>query len=91
VNVEAQRDDPASTLTLVRELIRVRRSLPEEFQLLEAAEGVLAYARGDHVVCLNTTPEPLPAVRAREVVIETTPGAIETDLIAAHAGAVTVG
>ncbi|MET0957026.1 MAG: alpha-amylase family glycosyl hydrolase [Solirubrobacterales bacterium] len=91
VNVEAQRDDPASTLTLVRELIRVRRSLPDDFRLLETQEGVLAYARGDHVVCLNTTAQPLPAPRARELVIETTPGALEGDLIGAHAGAVTAG
>ena len=48
VNVEAQRDDPASTLTLVRELIRLRRSLPREFRLLDAADGVLAYARGEY-------------------------------------------
>jgi alpha-glucosidase len=91
VNVEAQREDPGSTLTLVRDLIRIRRSLPAGFRLLEGAEGVVAYARGDHVVCLNTTAEPLPAVRAREPVIETTPGALEGGMIAAHAAAITAG
>jgi hypothetical protein len=69
----------------------VRRSLPDDFRLLEAAEGVLAYARGGHVVCLNTTPVPRPAVRAREVVIETAPRALEGDTIAAHAAALTTG
>ena len=38
-SVEAQRDDPASMLNLVRELIAVRRTLGEGFELLDAAPG----------------------------------------------------
>jgi alpha-glucosidase len=91
VNVEAQRGDPASTLTLVRELIRLRRSLPRDFRLLDAPAGVVAYARGSHVVALNTTTDPLPAPRAGELVIETTEGALSGDELAAHAAAVTAG
>jgi alpha-glucosidase len=91
VNVEAQRGDPASTLTLVRELIRLRRSLPRDFRLLDAPAGVVAYARGSHVVALNTTTDPLPAPRAGELVIETTEGALSGDELAAHAAAITAG
>ena len=45
-NVEAQRDDPGSMLSLVRELIALRRELGDGFELLDAAEGVVAYRRG---------------------------------------------
>src|SRR5919106_4548002 len=71
VNVEAQRDDPGSMLTLTRELIRLRRSLARDFRLLDSAPGVLAYARGEHVVALNTTAAALPAPRGGELVLET--------------------
>ncbi len=89
VNVEAQRDDPASMLTLVRRLIQLRRSLPRDFELLDAAAGVVAYARGEHVVALNTTGAPLEVPRGRELVLETVAGALEGERLAPHAGAVT--
>ncbi len=60
-NVEAQRDDPGSMLSFVRALIELRRTLGDGFELVDAAEGVVAYRRGDHVVAVNTTSEPLPA------------------------------
>ena len=60
-NVEAQRDDPRSMLTLVRDLLTQRRLLGGGLQLLDAAPGVLAYARGDHAVAINTTGEERPA------------------------------
>ena len=88
VNVESQRDDPDSTLTLVRELIRLRRELPREFRLLDAAEGVVAYERGDYVVAINTSREARPAPRAAELAVETQPGAVRGDRLAAHAAAV---
>ncbi len=89
VSVEAQRDDPASTLALVRELIRLRRSLPRDFRLLDAAAGVVAYARGEHVVAINTTNEPVPVPRGRELVLETVGGVLEGELLAAHGAAIT--
>jgi alpha-glucosidase len=89
VNVEAQRDDPRSTLTLVRELIRLRRSLTPDFRLLDAGSGVIAYARGERVIAINTTPNTARVPRARELVIETEPGAFEGDELAAHAAAIT--
>ena len=51
VNVEAQRDDPASMLTLYRRLIALRRGEPAlevgRLELLEAGADVLAYLRGE--------------------------------------------
>ena len=66
-NVEAQRDDPRSTLSLVRDLLAARRLLGDGIELLDAAPGVLAYRRGDHLIAMNTTAEeagPTPASRA---------------------------
>jgi alpha-glucosidase len=88
VNVEAQRDDPGSMLTLTRELIRLRRSLPRDFRLLDSAPGVLAYVRGEHVFALNTTGRSLPVPRGAELLLETHPGALRGGELAPHAGAV---
>jgi len=57
-NVEQQRADPRSTLTLVRDLITLRRRTPElqagTYRSLSAPEGVWAWSRGgDVVVALN--------------------------------------
>jgi alpha-glucosidase len=89
VNVEAQREDRSSTLTLVRELIGLRRSLPRDFRLLDSGPGVVAYARGEHVAAINTTPRPARVPRARELVVETEPGVLEGEELAAHAAAIT--
>ena len=56
-NVENQRDDPRSTLSLVRDLLTLRRVLGDGFELLDAEPGVLAYRRGDHLIAINTTAE----------------------------------
>jgi alpha-glucosidase len=53
-NVADQRDDPASTLNYVRELIGWRRSLAgEPYRGLPSPPGVLAYARGDVTCAVN--------------------------------------
>jgi len=52
-NVEDQRRDPGSLLNLYRLLIRLRRELPPEFELLGVEDGVLSYRRGDATVMLN--------------------------------------
>jgi alpha-glucosidase len=90
-NVEDQRDDPRSTLSLVRDLLTIRRVLGAGIKLLDAAPGVLAYRRGDHTVAINTTAEQLSAPGAGEVVLETVPGAIHGSTLAPHAGAITEG
>jgi hypothetical protein len=90
-NVEAQRDDPRSTLSLVRDLLTVRRVLGEGLELLDAAPGVVAYRRGEHAVAVNTTGEERPAPLGEDVVLETEPGALRDGVLAAHAGAITMG
>jgi alpha-glucosidase len=87
-NVEDQRDDPGSMLSLVRELISLRRELPEGFELIDAAEGALAFRRGGYTVAVNTTAEPLPASLTGELRIQTTAGALRDGRLAAHAGVV---
>jgi alpha-glucosidase len=51
VNVAAQRDDPGSTLTLVRDLIALRKGTREltagDYATLPAPEGAWAWRRGD--------------------------------------------
>jgi glycosidase len=87
-NVEAQRDDPRSTLSLVRELIALRRELGPGLELLDAPDGVLAYGRGKHVVAVNTTAEPLPVPLRGEPRLETVQGALRGGSLAGHAGAI---
>jgi alpha-glucosidase len=90
-NVEAQREDPRSKLSLVRDLLTLRRLLGEGIELLDAAPGVLAYRRGDHSIAINTTGEERPAPLDGELVLETEPGALRGRALAPHAGAVTMG
>jgi glycosidase len=90
-NVEAQRDDPRSTLSLVRDLLTLRRLLGEGLELIDAEPGVLAYRRGDHTIAINTTAEPRGAPLGGELVIETAPGACRGGRLAPHAGAVSRG
>jgi alpha-glucosidase len=90
-NVEAQRDDPRSMLSLVRDLLTLRKLLAEELELLDAGPGVLAYRRGEHTVAVNTTGEPQRAPLGRDVVLETEPGALRNGALAPHSGAVTAG
>ena len=73
-------------LTLVRRLIAVRRELDPGLELLDSAPGVLAFARGDHRVMLNTSAESSPAPAGGEVVVETHAGALRDGTLAPHAG-----
>ncbi|MET0229033.1 MAG: DUF3459 domain-containing protein [Actinomycetes bacterium] len=65
-NVAAQRDDPASMLTLHRRLLGLRRQTPAlvtgAYHRVEAAGDVLAYVRADPgarwLVALNLGPSP---------------------------------
>jgi alpha-glucosidase len=87
-NVEDQRDDPGSVLSLVRELIALGRELPEGFELVDAADGVLAFRRGGYTVAVNTTGQSLPAPLTGDLRIQTAPGAVRDGRLAAHAGVV---
>jgi glycosidase len=85
-NVEDQRDDPDSLLTLYRELIAIRRRLGPGFELIDdTAPGVLAYRRGDHLVAINVTGEERPAPAHREVLLVTAPLAT-SGALAPHSG-----
>jgi alpha-glucosidase len=88
-NVEDQRDDPRSTLSLVRDLLTVRRVLGDGFDLVDAEPGLLAYRRGDHLIAINTTAEDARAPLGGELVLETVPGAWSGGTLAAHAGVIT--
>jgi alpha-glucosidase len=90
-NVEAQREDPDSTLSTVRDLLALRRVLDPELRLLDAPEGVLAYARGDHTIAINTTGESRPAPLRGDLVLETQRGAFRDGALVPHAGAITMG
>ena len=65
LTVEAQRDDPASTLNLYREALRLRRELPElgdgplEWwdDAMSGANHVLAFRRGPGFACVVNTGE----------------------------------
>jgi alpha-glucosidase len=88
-NVEDQREDPHSTLSLVRDLLTVRRIMGNGFELLDAEQGVLAYRRGDHLVAINTTSDEARATLGGELVLETGPGAWSNGRLAAHSGVIT--
>jgi alpha-glucosidase len=66
-------DDPLSMLALYKRLLALRRGFAEEpYRTLHAADGVLAYARGDGIaVALNLTGEPRPLPVAGEVLLST--------------------
>ena len=90
-NVADQREDPGSTLTLVRDLIRLRRELSGELELIDAAEGVLAFRRGRHVVAVNTGVEAAPAPAGGEPLARTWLEAQRPGELPAHAGAIWLG
>jgi glycosidase len=88
-NVEAERDDPGSMLTLVKRLIALRRSLAADVELLAPAPGVVAFRRGGHTVVINTTAGPVPVPGdLGEPLLETRAGALTAGRLGAHAGIV---
>jgi alpha-glucosidase len=89
INVEDQRDDPRSTLSLVRDLLTVRRVLGQGLELLDAEPGVLAYRRDDHVIAINTTADERRVLLGDDPVLETVPGAWRNGALAGHSGVIT--
>jgi alpha-glucosidase len=69
--VAQQERDPGSLLHLYRELIALRHRLRGPVELLDAADGVVAYRRGDVLVALNLAGEERAAPPAGELVLHT--------------------
>jgi alpha-glucosidase len=80
LTVAAQRDDPASTLSLYRSALRLRRALPglaEDGPLTwrDLGDGVLAFDRGTHFRCIvNLSDRPVPLAGQGEPVLTSSPG-----------------
>lgn len=81
-SVEAQRDDPDSTLSLYRSLLALRRSSPTlrrgRERLLDTPEGVVAWRRSGHgddlVVLVNFTDEAVTLGNVGDRLISSIPG-----------------
>jgi alpha-glucosidase len=69
-----QARERGSMLGLYRDLIALRRELDGPVRFLDAPEGALAYARGDHVVAINLGAEPWRDPPAGEVLLATHEG-----------------
>jgi alpha-glucosidase len=87
-NVAAQREDPVSLLSFWRALIALRRELAPGFEWIDSAPGVLAFARGDHVVAINMGDSPAPLRQELTPVIETGPDSLNRGLLAPGRGVV---
>jgi alpha-glucosidase len=87
-NVADQREDPDSLLSYWRELIALRRGLDPGLEWVEAAPGVLAYARGDRTVAVNMGAAPAPVPSPGEPLLETERGVLRNGLLAPSSGAI---
>jgi alpha-glucosidase len=72
-NVRDQLSDPASLLSLYRNLLRLRPRLNGAFELEEASETLLAYRRGGHRILLNFSGRARPLPQDGEVVLRSHP------------------
>jgi alpha-glucosidase len=71
LDVAAQEGDPASELQLFRDLLRIRRGLPPDLEVLDAPDGIVALRRGDVLTALNLGDGPAPAPAAQELLRQT--------------------
>jgi alpha-glucosidase len=73
----AQAQDPASTLSLYRCVLRLRRTLmtgPEPLEWRDAPDGVLAFARGRTSVWVNFGPDDVALPAGMRAVVRSGPG-----------------
>jgi glycosidase len=87
-SVEGQAGEPDSLLELYRQLIEVRRGLGAGLEMLDAEPGVVAYARGEDVVAVNTTSEPRQAPARGAALVETVPGDAGAGVLSPHAATI---
>jgi alpha-glucosidase len=71
LNVQTQRDDPSSLLSLYRKLLRVRREFAEAPYETLSTDGALVYRRGAFTVAVNLSEEPVEVKLRGEAVIAT--------------------
>jgi alpha-glucosidase len=84
VSVAAQRDDPASLLSLYRRLLRARRGFAaRDYRTVAVDGGVLVYARGDVTVALNLGPDQQTVALDGRVLVATDPSR-EGDVVGAE-------
>ena len=77
LTVAAQAQDPASTLSLYRRALGLRRRLmagPEPLEWREAPDGVLAFARGTTLVWVNFGPDEVALPAGTRAVLHSGPG-----------------
>jgi len=88
-SVAAQRTDPGSVLSLYRDLIALRARLHGGLEMLDCHDGLVAYARGSHVVVVNTTGRALALPgEAGAPLLTTHEGAVEDGRLAGNSGLV---
>jgi alpha-glucosidase len=75
-NVHDERKDPGSLLHLYRTLIALRPRLGPGLRMLDAPEGVIAYARGDVTVTIDTLGRPVQVPPGGEALLEAGTAAI---------------
>ena len=79
-------------LALVRELIALRRELGGDFELLDAADGVVAFRRGGATWSRSTRPASrVPRRSAGRAALGTATGALRDGELAPHAGVSSLG
>jgi alpha-glucosidase len=67
-NVADQRQDPGSLLSVYRDLIALRRELSGSLEMIDSADGVLAYRRGEHVIEIDLARHSARVTRGGEIV-----------------------
>jgi len=84
-NVEAECADDGSLLWLYHRLLAARRELGDGFRLVDAADDVVAYERGAHIVAVNTGDTPAAPPPLGELVLATHAEALTGGRLAPHA------
>ena len=88
INVADEDGDPASLLNLYRRLLALRPDLGSGLTMLDGAPDVVAYARGEYIVAINTGSAPAAAPRLGEIAVETRPDAYADGQLVAHSAVV---
>ncbi|MEU6998273.1 glycoside hydrolase family 13 protein [Nonomuraea sp. NPDC046570] len=80
LSVEAERDDPESTLELYRQALRLRRTLTGELRWHDSPDGTLVFSRDGFVCTVNLTGAPVRSPIEGEPLLASAP--VENGLLA---------